>query len=311
MTISIAFRYYYSLKYNEFSIDNYFYKLDTIKYAYFFARTCLDFHGHHRNYIYFFRFSFKHYYLSLCCINGSGRKKNIFFLNNKIQIKHWIYKKLPYRYSNKQHLSPKKITHWIDIRLLINALRTLKNQIAYCVSHFLIFNIIVCLLIVSLNLITFLHFGWTIKTFCIFYFIVLAMTISGIDFKKKFVPVRSIFFLLVSGLVINLFYMFVSPKKAALGCLVGYLILKIYQKIYYYLTQQDGIGEGDVQLLAALGAWLGPHRLPMLLLLSSVMVMIIAIIRVPFRKTYWKTIIPFGPYLSFSAWLLIVIPVMR
>ncbi|NDC61817.1 MAG: prepilin peptidase, partial [Betaproteobacteria bacterium] len=94
------------------------------------------------------------------------------------------------------------------------------------------------------------------------------------------------------------------------GAVCGYGFLWLVQAVFGLVTGQQGMGEGDFKLLAALGAWLGWLALPMLILLSSLLGMLVAMI------LYWRgqlkpgQAFPFGPYLALSGVLMAVLAPM-
>ena len=69
------------------------------------------------------------------------------------------------------------------------------------------------------------------------------------------------------------------------------------------MTGKEGMGYGDFKLLAALGAWLGWHNLPMIILLASLTGSIIGLSFVFASKHNYSEPIPFGPYLAIAGWV--------
>lgn len=67
------------------------------------------------------------------------------------------------------------------------------------------------------------------------------------------------------------------------------------------MTGKEGMGYGDFKLLAALGAWLGPSQLPLIILLSSVVGAVIGGIYMVIRKQ--SAPFAFGPYLAIAGWI--------
>jgi leader peptidase (prepilin peptidase)/N-methyltransferase len=104
------------------------------------------------------------------------------------------------------------------------------------------------------------------------------------------------------GLCFNSFssLQFVGPQESILGVLLGYLFLWLLNRIYRYLRQQDGIGMGDAKLLAGLGAWLGWHALPGILLLASALGIIGGMLWLRLNKQTHGSPFPFGPFLIFA-----------
>ena len=67
------------------------------------------------------------------------------------------------------------------------------------------------------------------------------------------------------------------------------------------MRKQEGMGGGDIKLLAMLGAWLGWQSLPFIIFFSSATGSIVGIIAMTQQKKGGQTRIPFGPFLSGAA----------
>ncbi|GAA5000783.1 A24 family peptidase [Acinetobacter puyangensis] len=145
------------------------------------------------------------------------------------------------------------------------------------------------------------HFGPSIETVfgLIFTWILIALT--GIDFDTQLLPDRLTYPLIGLGLAINSYAIFTSASQAIWGCLIGFLSLWIVYIIFKLVTGKEGMGYGDFKLLAALGAWMGPLQLPLIILLSSFVGAIIGIILLKMTKE--NRPFAFGPYLAIAGWI--------
>ncbi|MDE1479207.1 A24 family peptidase [Xenorhabdus bovienii] len=114
--------------------------------------------------------------------------------------------------------------------------------------------------------------------------------------------------LLWIGLIFNSSENLVSIKSAIYGAISGYLFLWLLNKVCRYILKKEGIGYGDLKLTAAIGAWLGMEMIPVLMLLSSISGLFGFMIVWFKRKTY-PDFIAFGPYICFSAIVLMGIRV--
>ena len=63
------------------------------------------------------------------------------------------------------------------------------------------------------------------------------------------------------------------------------------------------MGYGDFKLLAALGAWLGWMKLPLIILLSSLIGTIVALTLIISKRQERSQPIPFGPYLAIAGFV--------
>jgi leader peptidase (prepilin peptidase)/N-methyltransferase len=108
-----------------------------------------------------------------------------------------------------------------------------------------------------------------------------------------FVPVW-FFFATINFLEINLYTSF-------FGAILGYFIPWIVGRLYYFLRRVDGIGEGDFELLAMIGAFLGPIRMIYSMALGSGLAISVVLVFAVLFSTGRNIRIPFGPFLAAGA----------
>ena len=95
----------------------------------------------------------------------------------------------------------------------------------------------------------------------------------------------------------------VTWRNSAIGLVAGGGILYVVALGYYLVTRKEGMGGGDIKLLAMIGAWLGWQSLPFVIFSSSLIGSLAGIGAMVKQKKGGKTIIPYGPFLSMSALL--------
>lgn len=127
------------------------------------------------------------------------------------------------------------------------------------------------------------------------------ITLTFIDFDTQLLPDRFTLTLGALGLGINSFNIYTSATSAIWGYIIGFLCLWIVYYLFKVITGKEGMGYGDFKLLAALGAWMGPLLLPLIVLLSSVVGAIIGIILLKVRKE--NIPFAFGPYIAIAGWI--------
>ena len=69
---------------------------------------------------------------------------------------------------------------------------------------------------------------------------------------------------------------------------------------YYFFTKREGMGGGDIKLLAMLGAFLGWQSLFFIVFASSITGLFAGLIAMRSQKKGGLTRIPFGPFLALS-----------
>ena len=71
--------------------------------------------------------------------------------------------------------------------------------------------------------------------------------------------------------------------------------------VYQWLFKREGMGGGDVKLLAMIGAFLGWKAVILTVLLSSLVGSVVGILIMIVKGKDFKYAIPFGPFLSLAA----------
>ncbi|MCK5686214.1 prepilin peptidase [bacterium] len=132
-----------------------------------------------------------------------------------------------------------------------------------------------------------------------FIFISTLITISFIDFDHQIIPD----IISLPGIIIfaSSFYFLpeMTIKKVILGILTGGGSLYAVAFFYYLLKKQEGMGGGDIKLLAMIGAATGVKGVIFTIFAGSLSGTIFGIfIMIGSKITDTKLKIPFGPFLS-------------
>jgi leader peptidase (prepilin peptidase)/N-methyltransferase len=144
-------------------------------------------------------------------------------------------------------------------------------------------------------------FTWLALALLLFTWILIVLTM--IDFDHQLLPDDLTLPLLWLGLLVNTMGWITDLESAVLGAMAGYLTLWCVYWGFKLLTGKDGMGYGDFKLLAALGAWLGWHALPQVILLSSMVGAVVGISLIVIRGQDRNIPIPFGPYLASAGFI--------
>jgi leader peptidase (prepilin peptidase)/N-methyltransferase len=142
-----------------------------------------------------------------------------------------------------------------------------------------------------------------ISTLCLIYFSLFASLtlISFIDLSHRIIPdVISLPGILI-GLIISLLHPQLSIKNALIGALLGGGALYIVASLYQIVTKREGMGGGDVKLLAMIGAFIGWKGVLFTILCSSFVGSIVGVMLMLFSLADSKYAVPFGPFLSLGA----------
>jgi leader peptidase (prepilin peptidase) / N-methyltransferase len=141
-------------------------------------------------------------------------------------------------------------------------------------------------------------FGFGMAALGSILFIWAMIALAFIDLDTTLLPDDITLPLLWLGLLFNVFGVFASLQSAVIGAMLGYLILWAIYWLFKLVTGKEGMGYGDFKLLSAIGAWLGWERLPVTILLSSVVGAMVGIAMIMLVKHDRRIPIPFGPYLA-------------
>lgn len=151
------------------------------------------------------------------------------------------------------------------------------------------------------SVVLFLKFGPTMKFISAFAFAAALIVITFIDLDHQIIPdVISLPGIPVFALA-AIFFMGLSWQESLIGVLLGGGVLYLIAFFYYLFTHREGMGGGDIKLLAMMGAFLGWKSLLFILLVSSFLGAIVGISLMAFKGANWKYAVPFGPFLAIAA----------
>lgn len=100
----------------------------------------------------------------------------------------------------------------------------------------------------------------------------------------------------------------ITLLQSILGGVCGYFILWTIAKIFFYIKKEQGMGEGDFELMALIGSFTGIIGTLASLFWSSIIGSIIGISLIITGKGTRLTKLPFGPLLAFGALMYILWP---
>jgi leader peptidase (prepilin peptidase)/N-methyltransferase len=145
------------------------------------------------------------------------------------------------------------------------------------------------------------RFGLSFELGYYFVFCAALLVIIFIDIHHQIIPDR----ISLPGIVLGFAGSFVNDtvtwQQSGLGILLGGGLLYAVAYGYYAVTGREGMGFGDVKLLAMIGAFLGWQSLLYVVFASSLIGSIIGIAGMLVKKTGWLTKIPYGPFLALAA----------
>ena len=185
----------------------------------------------------------------------------------------------------------------------------------------------------GLAVLALLHFGPEPMAFVAFAFTAALLLVTVIDLEHFFIPDEVSLPGIVAGLAASLLPGGIGLANAVLGVLLGGGLLWLVAWSYERATGTEGMGLGDVKLLAMIGGFLGWQAVPAVLVLASLTGTVAGALVVfsprgrrttrgivrrfglrallpHLRRTARRTAIPFGPFLALGAALLLYFPAL-
>lgn len=112
------------------------------------------------------------------------------------------------------------------------------------------------------------------------------------------------------GIVIGFVFSFFAPPgpvSALLGILLGAGVLYAIAWGYYMLRNEEGMGMGDVKMLAMIGAFLGWRAVLLTLIMASFAGSIVGVGMIALQRGDMKYALPFGTFLAMGALLAMLV----
>ena len=146
-----------------------------------------------------------------------------------------------------------------------------------------------------------LKFGFGYSALLGGFFCAALLALAWIDAETFLLPDVLTQALLLVGLIGSALSLTPTPLMDSLsGAVLGYGLLWLVSWGFEQIAGKEGMGQGDLKLLAGLGAWVGVWSLLPLLLLASVSGLIFGVIQKMRGQLGHNGHFAFGPFLAFS-----------
>jgi len=126
----------------------------------------------------------------------------------------------------------------------------------------------------------------------------LLVSMAMIDLDTKYLPDDLTYPLLWGGLIVAALGWTIPLSTAVWGAVAGYVPLWLIATGFAWVTDREGMGGGDLKLLAALGAWLGWEAILPILLMASIVGLCVNLPRRFLSGHDANHEYPFGPFLA-------------
>ena len=150
-----------------------------------------------------------------------------------------------------------------------------------------------------------LQFGWSLRALGLMGFACGMTTLAVIDQRVHYLPDQLTLPMMWVGLLfqLNSATKTVGIENAVLGVVFGYLILWVVAYLFLKLRGREGVGHGDMKLMAVVGAWLGPLSIPLVLFFASLLGIAWQLVAIVRKKMHSQDEFAFGPWIVVSSLL--------
>ncbi|TLM69016.1 MAG: prepilin peptidase [Deltaproteobacteria bacterium] len=177
----------------------------------------------------------------------------------------------------------------------------LRGRCAYCRAPFSVRYPLIEALTGLLFALFLYRFGLHPATLAAWLLVATLVTITFIDIDHQIIPDVISLPGIPIGFLCSFAFPWVSWQSSLLGMLLGGGVLLAIALGYEWLTGQEGMGFGDVKLLAMLGAFLGAPAILPVIFLASVMGTLVGVPLMLVKRAGRRLALPFGPFLAAAA----------
>jgi leader peptidase (prepilin peptidase)/N-methyltransferase len=131
-------------------------------------------------------------------------------------------------------------------------------------------------------------------------FVCILIALFGIDLEHQILPNT----ITLPGIAIGLIFSFIAPpgwRSSLIGIVIGGGILYGIAAAYYLVRREEGLGMGDVKMLAMIGAFLGWKAVLVTLVLSSFSGALLGLALIAAQRGGMRLALPFGTFLALGA----------
>ena len=163
------------------------------------------------------------------------------------------------------------------------------------------------LLTSSIAVVIYVNFGFTIEAIFTFLFIISLIILIFTDYQHFVIPNEITYSFITLGILISLTnYSIINLSfyESLIGGLGSGLILFTSSKIFFYIKKIEGMGMGDIKMIAMIGFWLGLPNTIFIIILSAFFGSIVGLLLIFTKKMNRYDHIPYGTFIGLTAILI-------
>lgn len=191
----------------------------------------------------------------------------------------------------------KKMPDWVEEKISFKQyLETLKHDFKIDIKYSLIY-------IALFNLLVYMQ-GFTYITILYAFCIFSLMIVFSIDYRYQLIPDECHIIIAIVA-IINMCFNITSWYSYLIGAVIGGGSFYLLGMLALLIYKKEGMGFGDVKLMAALGLLFGIKKILVITILSFAIGAVISILLMIFKIKSLDSYIPFGPFIVIAAILVI------
>ncbi|TCK03445.1 prepilin peptidase [Phorcysia thermohydrogeniphila] len=194
---------------------------------------------------------------------------------------------------------------WYDNIPVISYL-LLRGRCRHCGERISLRYPVVELLTAFLTVVILWKFGLSISAFYYLILTYVLIVISFIDLDTMLVPVKLCYFAMLAGILFSPLVLEVSFKDSVLGASFGAGLILFIIETYAIFTGKEGMGYGDANIMALIGAFIGWQKVLLALFIASFVGALVGIGYILLKGKNFRVAIPFGPFLSVGGYVTVI-----
>ena len=150
----------------------------------------------------------------------------------------------------------------------------------------------------------FLNFGISTSSVLIFVFLFSLLLIFMTDFKEYIIPNAITYPFAALALIITFFEINpfgISLLNSILGGVIPGILFFLISKGFLVLRKKEGLGMGDVKMIAMVGFWVGMQSTLIVIVISSLAGILWGVILIVFKYLKASQYLPYGCFISIAS----------